>query len=540
MIIRTFQRRSVQLPAWSFPVVLAICLGLLYGGQLSASYSAANNGADGGDLLAAVLTGGVPHPTGYPTYLLAGALFQKLPLDDQVTPYTKGALLSLVCTVLAACLAPYAIRRAAAAEQRSREPGSVEQSAQSPAGLVGLAAAGLAIGLAPACWSQAVIVEVYGLQAFFTACCLFWIERILRGGRRLHSLEPGSPEPRFVTTPHDKGLVALSILIGLGIGNHLSILLLFPALGIAAFIALRGGMPTRRLLKYAALAGGAGALVYTALPVRALDYPPVNWGNPQTLPGFLWLVTGQVYHELAFALPAAQILPRISYLAGWLLHQFGVVGVLLGLLGAALTFTEQQPARWAHIWIFGASAVFSIGYLTNDSIVYLAPAAMVFALWIGAVVDRLWSGSLSGFSHQTAGRLLVGVFFLSMVIGLPAAYREVDPRSETAARVFAESCLAGLPKGALVVTHTDQDTFPLWYYHYGLGQQPGAGLVVQGLAGFDWYAETLRHANPPIALPEGGAENWEAELARLNPGRPVCRCDLALPGSAPAVSCTGE
>src|SRR5512139_3479464 len=39
-----------------------------YGATLPPGLTWANNGADGGDLLAAALTGGVPHPTGYPTY----------------------------------------------------------------------------------------------------------------------------------------------------------------------------------------------------------------------------------------------------------------------------------------------------------------------------------------------------------------------------------------------------------------------------------------------------------------------------------------
>ncbi|MGC8878576.1 MAG: protein O-mannosyl-transferase family, partial [Anaerolineae bacterium] len=49
---------------------------------LAPSITWCNDGADGGDLITATVTGGVPHPSGYPTYLLLGSLFVHLPLGD--------------------------------------------------------------------------------------------------------------------------------------------------------------------------------------------------------------------------------------------------------------------------------------------------------------------------------------------------------------------------------------------------------------------------------------------------------------------------
>jgi hypothetical protein len=37
-----------------------------------------------------------------------------------------------------------------------------------------------------------------------------------------------------------------------------------------------------------------GLLVYLILPLRAASHPPVNWGNPATAGGFLWLVSGRL------------------------------------------------------------------------------------------------------------------------------------------------------------------------------------------------------------------------------------------------------
>jgi len=87
--------------------LLAVCLlvvALVFFTALSLAASEptqANYGVDGGDLLAAVLTNGVPHPTGYPTYMLLGNLFQRIPLG---TPYFRGTLLSALPSALAAGL----------------------------------------------------------------------------------------------------------------------------------------------------------------------------------------------------------------------------------------------------------------------------------------------------------------------------------------------------------------------------------------------------------------------------------------------------
>ncbi len=55
------------------PLVLAISLIAVYLFTMAPGLTWANSGADGGDLITAAATGGVAHPTGYPTFLLIAA-----------------------------------------------------------------------------------------------------------------------------------------------------------------------------------------------------------------------------------------------------------------------------------------------------------------------------------------------------------------------------------------------------------------------------------------------------------------------------------
>ncbi len=98
---------------------------------------------DGPELATAVLTLGVPHPTGYPLYMLIGQLWTRaLPLGD---PAWRLNLLSALCAALAVALLA----------------GSTARLTRSA--LAGWLAGGL-LAFSPLLWSQATVVEVYALH----------------------------------------------------------------------------------------------------------------------------------------------------------------------------------------------------------------------------------------------------------------------------------------------------------------------------------------------------------------------------------------
>jgi hypothetical protein len=74
---------------------------LVYLLTLAPTLTWAHDGADGGDLVVAVLTGGVPHPPGYPTYLLLGSLFARLQVGG---PAFRLNLMSAVSAAAAAAV----------------------------------------------------------------------------------------------------------------------------------------------------------------------------------------------------------------------------------------------------------------------------------------------------------------------------------------------------------------------------------------------------------------------------------------------------
>lgn len=304
----------------------------LYAATLAPGLTWAHAGADGGDLLAAALTRGVPHPPGYPAYqLLLRAAIALYPGE----PARAGNWLSALCVAAAAGLLADLARRTLAAWGRSADGGILPSPTLAASALV----AGLAWAAAPAVWGQATITEVYGLQALMFMALLWLLWRWREG------VDRGETSGRWL------GLAGL--LFGLGLGNHLSLALVAP--GALVWLWAGGARPRDLLLPAALMV--AGLSVYAYLPLVAAGNPPVNWGDPRTPARFIWTASGWLYRGMVFGLPLAQWPGRLAALAGELFRQYGIWGALLALAG--LWEMDRRGHAWwrATVWEIGRAHV---------------------------------------------------------------------------------------------------------------------------------------------------------------------------------------
>lgn len=482
----------VRKPTLTASFLITIGSFLLYLSMLPTQLSGRDFSGDSGDFLSAILVGGIPHPTGYPTYTLLGMLFQRLPIG---TPYTRGALLSAIPAALAVGLLVCWL--------------SWKVVGDPSAGWIGGAVAGIAAGIAAGLWSQAVIVEVYGLEAFFILLALWWIALLVRPEQARH--RPIS-------------LVLLALAFGIGLGNHVTLVLMAPLILVGFWIARKRGLSWGWLVGQV-VAGAAGLLVYLYLPLAARGYPPINWGNPQTWQGFSWVVGARPYQGMVFGLQLSLLPERIAAWARLLWNQFGLVGMLVGVLGAIQFPIRQKLLQWSILWVFGIFSAFAIGYRTDDSLAYLIPAYLVFAGWIGlgilVLLPLRWRALPVGWG-------VVALVVITLLVRIPGTYRTVDPRADTRPAEFAAQAMADAPNRAILLANGDADAFPLWYAHFGLKQRPDIAVVVLPLTQFAWYQETLMRTYQDLMLPPldpgaAGTTRWGDQIPGLNPDRAVCR-----------------
>lgn len=498
------------------PMVLAVSTLYIYLTTMAPGLTWANDGVDGGDLITAAATGGVPHPTGYPSYLLIARLFQMIPLGSLAY---RTNLLSALATVLAALFIYILVTHFLSPS----EPASEWQ-----AGLL----AGYAYSFSPIVWSQAVITEVYSLHAFFILLILYLV------------LYP----PPFLSQSSYLLDAISGLIMGLAMGIHLTTMLLVPGVLLVSCVKPKtdptlATAPARsRLLKNMYFRWdsllrilfwfGIGCLIYLILPMRAMNQPPLNWGNPVTMERFWWIVSGQLYQAGYLQLTPIEFMSRIQPLVGTYLQQFGIPGLIFGILGLIVYF---KPSRLnlLMIWMMFSYSTFSCLYSSQDSYVYLIPAISAFAICIG-----LGIGGLRYVFVAKAKVLWVNLIILSFVFIFGFAFshwQQVDASQDFLAEEFGRETVKSLPGDAIVFLQGDKAIFTLWYYHYALHERADIILIATDLLQYDWYQEDLKSNYPSLVLP--GKFPTPLTISSGNHGRPFCYIQYFQTGE---MNCVGE
>jgi hypothetical protein len=426
--LKPLRRWGAALPG----AAVAIFVGLLYVGTLAPTilpYGTPDT-LDSPMLQAEVSVLGIGHPTGYPTYMMLTHLFTYLPVGDPAYRVSLASAVYGVAAVFVVYLAGFRLTGRA----------------------VAAAAGALAFGLSGTFWSQAVISEVYTLEALVILVLLLW------RGRR-----------------DDRYLLLVAFLVGLSLTHHLTSVLLVPA--VPAFVFLTDGRVFSRtslLLKSLGLfLIGLLPLIY--LPIRALMHAPLNEADPSTPWRLMLLVTGGSFlaessergrHCSPSALALADPSTRLQLLGDHLLGQFPLILMLVGILAAVyLLFTDRAASVLFGILFFGCllQAIVYLQLGIEDFYVFLIPSFLVFSLCISAglgVLLRWVEDLVAGSATRIVLLFALSALMLAVtLLGVRDAYAARDRSGDYGGRRTIEAVAGNVEKGATVLHHRS----PLWY-----------------------------------------------------------------------------
>jgi hypothetical protein len=336
---------------------------------------------------------GIAHPTGYPLYLLLGKLFSLLPIG------TVAWRLNLASAVYAALAAAVVFRLALDLVRRP---------------LPALAGA-VILGFVPIFWSQAIIAEVYTLQALIVAAALWLMVKLVMDDRlQTTDHRPQTADSRQPTndqrltannqrsssdvrrpSPAEgrKTMVALAFVLGLGLTNHLTTLFLLPPALIAMLIALwpaiirrSAGVSRRRslipLFLQLLLAFAVPLLLYLYLPLR---WAAIN-GEPMGFDRFVeWVAGGRFQGALQWEAwlrdpTRRQIVGRL------LLDAWGWFYLALAAVGLAWLLKRHWRAALVLLVAALGFTFYALNYYVPDLAVFLIPTHVVIAVWVAAGV----------------------------------------------------------------------------------------------------------------------------------------------------------
>ena len=174
--------------------------------------------------------------------------------------------------------------------------------------------------------------------------------------------------------------------------------------------------------------------------------------------------------------------------------------LLLGLVGFFFQLRHDKRNSWVTFLLFILTGVAIVVYLNQPPFQVrerdyaYAGSFYVFALWIGlgvlAVQD--WLDGVFKKNGTAAAGIAVALCLSVPVIMGCQNWDDHDRSGRYTARDMAYNYLAGTLPNSMLVTHGDNDTFPLWYAQEVEGIRTDVRIVNSSLLGTDWYIDQMQ------------------------------------------------
>ncbi len=391
--------------------------------------------------MAAVDVLGIPHPSGYPLYVLLGKLWTLL-LPVGSVAY-RMSLFSAVCAAAACAVLYHLCRRLGA-------------------GAPAAAFAALLLAVSPSLWGEANVQRVYALNTVFVLAAVGWAFEWHRTGE-------------------DRALLLACFLCGLGATNHTFMGFVAFAVGIFALASRPALLRRPRLLLAMPACALVGLLPYAYLPIRSRMDPPLDWGNPETLQAFLNVVLRRDFWNRNWIEgPADLLVIGADYLKslGTELLWVGAALMLVGLIAGRRRWPVLLP-----VLIMGANAAAMALHGSRSDIFiwhrYYVPSYAMGALLAGLGLQVL----LERWRLPQAWRALAFSPLALPLAGLLLHWSEFDRSRYRVADDFSRKLLETLPPGAHLAATDDNILFVLIYLKFVEGLRPDVDLILQGVGG---------------------------------------------------------
>jgi Protein O-mannosyl-transferase TMEM260-like len=367
---------------------------------------------------------GITHPTGYPTYLMLTHLFTYLPIGDVAYRVNLGSAFYAALAVVAVYLTGLLLSKRA----------------------VAAAAGALTFGLGAALWSQAVIAEVYTLNALLVATTigvlLLWRSR-----------------------QRDRYLLLSAFLMGLCLTNHLTSGLLLPAGVLLVALVDRSKLKDAGLLLKGAGLFLLGLTPYLYLPIRAAMDPPMDANNPTNFERFWYVVSGGNLTGSFFSFGPAELPRRMLFYGEHLLQNVPFLVVMVALTGAVVLLLRDRAAGIFLGFLFFGWLFYSIENDIPDIELYFIPTYLVLSLWaaagFGALLDEVESltGGLSKAARWGVIGALCAVVVLLPLFGVGETYAKSDMSGVYRGQKEIEAVAENAAPNATVLHHRSS----MWY-----------------------------------------------------------------------------
>ncbi len=425
---------------------------------------------DSGELSTVACTLGVAHPTGYPFYTLLGWLFSRLPLAHAEIA-RLNLMAALFCSAAAAILV--LVFRRVILLSGKRPPGPSFPTVSACAGT-------LILAFSSTYWSQALEVEVYPLHLLLVSLVLL---QFLRSGFPLPGEAPG-----------ERSWLLFAYTVGLAFTNHMTTVLLAPALLYMYFARYGGSRGSWRRLMRLSIPFLAGLSLYLYVPLRASRAPVLNWGYALTPERFLWHVSGKQYQVWMFS--SMDVVGRqLSYFMRDLPGEFAYVGLLLSIAGSLALWRGNRRLAIGVALLFFVCIAYAANYDIHDIDSYFLLAYICVGMAAAVGLSAAARAASRWFPRRK--NLLPLVLLSSCIIPLVAHFRDADESGDHLVEDYTMNMFSSLRPDAVVISYQWDYWVSASYYYQIVGQfRPDVTVIDKELLRRSWYLKELEHRRP--------------------------------------------
>lgn len=432
---------------------------------------------DSGELAVVCAELGIAHPTGYPLYTILGRIFTLLPLKDVIFRVNLMSLLFVCLGTLIVFFVILKVVEPSFQEEKRKET----QTYYCRAWAAFLAC--LIFSFTPTLWSQATSNEVYSLNVLFFSLIiillLFWHSSAGKlKGERIY----------FIVV----------FLYGLSFGNHMSTILLLPAL-ILFVIATQGwSFFDSRKTVLSFLIFMLGLSIYIYLPVRSSQNPLLDWGNPETWSAFKRHATGWQYQVWMFSESIDQLSVHLEGFIKLFFHQFPFYLLPLTLLGIWELLSKHRKILYFLMILFLTNVFYGINYDIPDIDPYFLSSFLVNSILVGAGLYFLF-GIIQRLRVKKAISYGISLCFILLpFIILNKNYHEADRSENHFAHDFASNLMRSVKKDAVMLTDVWDHYSPWLYLRYTEFKRPDVTYLDKELCRRSWYFDYIGRNHPDL------------------------------------------
>ena len=200
-------------------------------------------------------------------------------------------------------------------------------------------------------------------------------------------------------------------------------------------------------------------------------------------------------------------------------NHYYMLPLLLGLIGLFFQFSRDKRGTWLTFLLFFMTGIAIVIYLNQppyqvrERDYAYAGSFYAFSIWIGLAVAAIYSfiedllaGKTGNASAQTVRTAAASVVSL-VCLGVPAlmAQQNWDDHDRSHRRTaveLARNYLNSVGPDGILITHGDNDTFPLWYAQEVENVRTDVRICNTSLLGTDWHIDQMKYAcNESAPLP---------------------------------------